>query len=101
MLAGAVRRKVNLALIRAGMDGNARFRSAGHVLSEIVDVLEKFGLELEDTVHTFRLTQAKGRVSFEMNLVKDPLAPVPIRNSSLALHWDTLDTGIEAVAYLG
>lgn len=89
-------------LIRAGMDGNTRFRSPGQAIAQAASVLGKHGLEWGEVIQSFRLTQPKGRMSIDIaRQTDDPFSPIDIRNSALAFHWTTLETGIEVVAYLG
>ena len=101
-LANPIRQKVNADLIRAGMDGNQRFRSAGTALAVISKVLGKYAIEWDEVLNSFQFSQEKGRASIDLAFqTDDPFTPVSIRNTALAFHWDTLETGVEVVAYLG
>jgi len=102
VLSGSQRQKINMALIRAGLDGNKRFRSAGAALSAIAGVLDDNGVEWGEALSDSSLRQAKGRISIELaSKTDDAFSPVQIRNTTLSFHWDTFDSGVEAVAYLG
>lgn len=101
-IANPIRQKVNSDLIRAGMDGNRRFRNAGEALSVIAGVLGKYAIEWDEVLNGFRFGQEKGRASIDLAFqTDDPFTPVSIRNTALAFHWDTLESGVEVVAYLG
>lgn len=97
------KRLVNATLIRSGMDGNKRFRKPGEALARISEVLSDFGIEWDEVLPSFRLSQPKGRITVDLAFSneEDPFSPMPIENTTLAFHWDTLGTGVEAIAYLG
>lgn len=102
VLPGAVKQKINSALIRAGMDGNQRFQSPGMALAKINQVLSEFGIEWDEVINSHRVGQPKGRMTIDLaTQTEDPFSPVSIKNTALAFHWDTLETGIEVIAYLG
>ena len=101
-ISNPIRQKVNADLVRAGMDGNQRFRSAGTALAVISKVLGKYAIEWDEVLNSFGLSQEKGRASIDLAFqTDDPFTPVSIRNTALAFHWDTLESGVEVVAYLG
>jgi hypothetical protein len=101
-ISGAIRTKINAALIRSGMDGNGRFRSTGEALSKINRVLEVFRIEWDEVLQSFLLNQPSGRMNISLaSQTDDHFSPVSIRSTSLAFHWTTLESGIEVVAYLG
>jgi len=96
------RQKINAALIRAGMDGNTRFQSPGMGLAKINEVLQVFGVEWGETINSWALNQPKGKLSVDLaSQTSDPFSPVQIENTALAFHWDTLESGVEIIAYLG
>ncbi len=99
-----VRRDTNQSLLRAGLDGNSRFRSTGQALAAIADTLADNGLELGEAVQAFDVKAPEGRITLDLAIMneEDPFRPVDIFNSMLAFHWSSAtDTGgIEAVAYL-
>jgi len=101
-ISNQVKQKVNAELIRAGMDGNRRFRSASAALSVISDVLGKNSIEWDEVLNGFLFNQDNGRTSINLAFqTEDSFSPVSIQNSSLAFHWDTLESGVEVIAYLG
>ena len=98
-----VRRDTNQGLLRAGLDGNSRFRSTGQALAAIADTLADNGLELGEAVQAFDVKAPEGRITLDLAIMneEDPFRPVDIFNSMLAFHWTTLENGgLEAVAYL-
>jgi len=96
------RQKINASLIRAGMDGNTRFRSPGMGLAKINEVLQVFGVEWGETINSWALNQPKGKLSIDLaSQTSDPFSPVQIENTALSFHWDTLESGVEIIAYLG
>lgn len=94
---------VNRSLIKAGLDGNKRFRSAGEALAKAGSVLAEHGLEWDEVINGFRLNQPNGHVNVRLALTnqEDSYSPTSVENTSLAFFWDTLETGVEAIAYLG
>lgn len=98
-----VRRQANAALIRAGLDGNGRFRKIGEALAKAFDVLNDFGIEPDEVLSAHKFPEAKGRANVELAFKnpEDPFSPEPIANSMLAIQWTELTPGrVEAVAYL-
>lgn len=105
-LSPSVRSKANDALVRARLDGNGRFRSPGHGISEAFDVLSAFDIVVDGHVDGFRVSQPEGTIRIDIALV-DPNAsspfdpPTPITNSVLHFSWYEFKTGnVEIVAYL-
>ena len=98
-----VKSLVNRTLIKAGLDGNTRFRTPGEALSRASNALSEHGLEWDEVINSFQLKQPKGRmnVSLAFTNQEDPFSPTSVGNTALAFFWDTLETGIEAIAYLG
>ena len=93
----------NLALIRAGMDGNGRFHSPGAALTVASKVLEENGLELGEVINGFPLSLPKGQMNLDIAVSNpdDPFSPTTVGKSSLAIQWYKLDGGMyEIVAYL-
>jgi hypothetical protein len=95
--------RVNASLIRAGLDGNTRFRTPSEALARANKVLSDYGLEWDEVINSFQLKQPKGRMNIYLALSNqdDPFSPTSVGNTALAFFWDTLEKGIEAVAYLG
>ena len=99
-----VKSLANAALIRAGLDGNRRFRTPGEALSRANNALSEHGLEWDEVINSFQLNQPKGRLNISIALSNsdDPFSPTSVGNTALAFFWDTLAEGkIEAIAYLG
>jgi hypothetical protein len=91
------------SLIKAGMDGNGRFRSPGDALSKIGNVLSLQGMEWGEVIQSFPLKQPSGNMSIRLAITNpaDPFSPTDISNSVLAFQWYQLESGqYEVVAYL-
>jgi len=102
VLSSSARQKINAELIRAGMDGNKMFRRTGEALQKISEVLDDNGIEWDEILSGGQFNKPKGRASIDLaSQGDDPFSPVSIQNTSLAFHWDTLDLGVEVVAYIG
>lgn len=97
------RTAINNALIDSGMDGNSRFLKTGDALSKISRVLSNFGIEWDEVLPTFILSQPKGNIMVHLawSNEDDPFSPTSIHNTALTFQWDTLATGVEVIAYLG
>ena len=93
----------NAALIRAGMDGNGRFKSPGEALGKASEVLAANGMEWGEVINSLPLRQPQGRmnIGIAMSNPDDPFSPTDINSSALAIQWYQLDGGaFEVVAYL-
>ena len=93
----------NAALIRAGMDGNGRFKSPGEALGRASKVLAANGMEWGEVINSLPLQQPKGRmnIGLAMSNPVDPFSPTDINSSALAVQWYPLDGGAyEVVADL-
>lgn len=98
-----VRSAANMALIKAGMDGNGRFRSPGMALSRISEVLSSHGIEWGQVIQSFPLKQPQGRMVIDLALTNpdDSFSPTDLDNTALAFQWYQLDDDkYEIVAYL-
>ena len=98
-----VRREINSLLIRAGLDGNGRFRSAQQGYARAVDVLQDEGIELDEVVssHLFNLPSGTIRADIAFTDYMDRFSPISIDNSVLYLQYTELRDGVyEVVAYL-
>lgn len=98
-----VKTTANMALIKAGMDGNGRFRSPGTALARISEVLSSHGMEWGQVINSFPLRQPQGRMMIDLALTNpaDSFSPTDIANTALAFQWYGLDNGqYEIVAYL-
>lgn len=98
----STRQKINADLIKVGMDGNSRFRSAGQALASIAEVLKSYDIEWDEVLDGFRFSQAKGRALIYLAAQTDDVfCPISIANTSLSFQWETLSSGVEVIAYLG
>ncbi len=99
----STRRKANGALVKAGLDGNGRFRSVGQGLSKAFDVLATFGIEPDETLNAHLFTGDEGRRTLELAFTnqEDSFSPTNVSNSVLVFSWYTHDQDrIEVLAYL-
>ncbi len=97
------REKVNAALIKAGLDGNGRFRRPSDALAAALNVIGDNGMEQDEVIHADRLRGDSGRITVDIARTNpdDPFSPLSIHNSMLALTWAKLESGaFEGVAYL-
>lgn len=102
-LSPKVRSAGNMDLIRAGLDGNGRFKSPGEALGRASEVLAKHGMEWGEVINAFSLRPPQGNLNIDLALSNptDPFSPMDISNSVLAVQWYQLDSGqYEVVAYL-
>lgn len=97
------RREINSLLIRAGLDGNGRFRSAQQGYARAVDVLQDEGIELDEVVSSHLFNQSSGTIRADIAFTNytDRFSPISIENSVLYLQYTELRDGVyEVVAYL-
>ena len=102
-LSPKVRATTNAALIKAGMDGNGRFRSPGMALARISEVLATHGMEWGQVIQSFPLKEPQGRMNIYLAQTnpEDSFSPMDIDGSMLAFQWYKLeDDKYEIVAYL-
>jgi hypothetical protein len=88
-LATSLKSKINKDLIKAGLDGNGRFRKVGEAINVASGVLQKHGLEEDDVFSADRFRGDSGTANFHMAFTntEDPFSPEPITNSMLAVQW--------------
>lgn len=88
-LATSLKSKINRDLIKAGLDGNGRFRKVGEAINVASGVLQKHGLEEDDVFSADRLSGPDGHATFNMAFSnsEDPFSPDPISNSMLVVQW--------------
>lgn len=97
------RAMINESLVRAGLDGNGRFRSVGMALSAASDVLDDYGLEPDEVLSAWKFSGPSGHTQIRVaeSNRNDPFSPVPVENSVLAFSWHQLAEGRwEALAYM-
>lgn len=103
-LSSSLKSKINRDLIKAGLDGNGRFRKVGEAINVASGVFQKHGLEEDDVFSADRLRGPDGRATFNMAFtnVEDPFSPEPISNSMLVVQWHFFEeTGqYEVLMYL-
>jgi hypothetical protein len=102
-LDSARRSKVNHELVRAGFDGNGRFRSMGAAMNGMHAVLDKAGLELADipSAHYFMRDQATVNFRLAFSNPQDPFSPTEIENTTLHISYTKLsEDKYEVVSYL-
>ena len=102
-LGKADREAINELLVRAGLDGNGRFRSVGMALSAASGVLGDYGLEPDEVLSAWKFRGPSGntQVRVAQSNLNDPFSPMPIENSVLAFSWYQHGEGkVEALAYM-
>lgn len=96
--------KVNQDLIKAGLDGNGRFRRVGEALNTIAKVLDRNGLQQDDVFSADLFRGDKGNRTFAIAYSNpdDPFSPETVGNSMLVVQWHLFEeTGqYEVLAYL-
>lgn len=97
-------RDVNRQLDRKGLDGNKPFRSFGLGLGEVVDVLGRAGIFIDDVIH--KPLSPDGRDTYPLRYKPDDAEPLDpgqiVGNTMLVLTWHQFEeTGNwEMIAYL-
>lgn len=91
------------ALVRAGLDGNGRFKTLGAALAKAGDVLGQNGIEWGEVINSHALQGDRGTLNIDLALTnpEDSFSPTAIDNSMLSFQWYLLTGGqYEVVAYL-
>ena len=102
-LDNATRQRINMALMKKGLDGNLAFQRIGQALNVIAEVLGDAGLEQDEVFSADRFRNDDGRANFNIALSNpiDPFSPTPVNNSALAITWHKYESGrYEVLAYL-
>lgn len=97
------RRLVNRVLNMEGLDGNTYFRKAQQGYAKAVDVLQDYGIELDEVVSSHLFNQSDGRFTVDIAFTnpKDIFSPIPITDSMLAISFHEMPSGrYEVIAYL-
>ena len=101
------RQQANRDLIKAGLDGNGRFKRIGEALNAIARVLERHGIEQDDVFSADRFRAPKGHQTFAIAFSNrdDPFSPETVDNSMLVIQWYRYDGRLgedlfEVLAYL-
>jgi hypothetical protein len=86
-----------------GLDGNKYFRRAQEGYSKAIDVLQDYGIEMDEVVSSHLFNEPKGQ--FTVHLAEtnpdDIFSPIPITNSMLAVSFHQMQSGkFEVIAYL-
>jgi hypothetical protein len=98
------RADINHDLIRAGLDGNGRFKAPGYAHGVAGDVLEKYGYEFAGILSGWDTREDAKVLSLDIakKTPDDPFSPVPVSNTALYFSYTKLaDRRYEVVAYLG
>jgi hypothetical protein len=101
-LTPAIRNKIAKDMKKVGLDGNGRFRKPEEGYSKAVDVLSKYGIELDGIPDSHRFKGDKGSVSVDLawSNKEDPFSPVSM-NSMLAVSFYKLENDkYEVLAYV-
>lgn len=96
------RAAVNEALRGAGFDGNGRFKSASHALSQAFAVLGVKG-DIEPAETVSLQDKAKGQITVRvaMSAASKDTDPTEIKNTLLTFQYTRLENDkVEAIAYL-
>ena len=103
-LDNGLRRKVNDKLLRVGLDGNGRFRKPEQGFARAVEVMQEFGIEMDEVVSSHLFSprpQGTVRVDLAFSNPSDPFSPESITNSMLVLSFFELEKyRFEVIAYL-
>ena len=97
------RKAINAALIKAGMDGNGRFKSIGQAVAKAAEALNDNGYEWGQVTSADLFRRENGHQSLIIaKRTDDPFSPMDVTNTSMFFQWSLLrpDT-YEVVAYLG
>jgi len=97
------RAAISKSLVRAGLDGNGRFRSVGMALSAASGVLGDHGLEPDEVLSAWKFQGQSGSTQIRVARINpnDPFSPMPVKNSALAFSWHQHGEGKwEALAYM-
>lgn len=101
-LTPAIRNKIAKDFKKAGLDGNGRFRKPEEGYSKAVDIISKYGLELDGIPDSHRFRGDKGSVTVDLawSNKEDPFSPTSI-NSMLAVSFYKLeDDKFEVLTYI-
>ena len=97
------RQKVNMALMRSGMDGNKPWPRLGQALNEIGEVLANNGIS-HDIMSADRFRGRDGITRLDVKFINeaDPFSPTPITNSMLVITYHQFEgtDRWEIIAYL-
>lgn len=100
----SLRQKINKAMERKGLDGNGRFRKPEEGYSRAVDVMQEYGIELDEVVSSHLFSpRPSGTVKADIAFTNeaDRFSPASITNSMLYLQYtEVSDDRFEVVAYL-
>lgn len=97
------RQLVNRVLNLEGLDGNKYFRKPQQGYSKAIDVLQDYGIEMDEVVSSHLFNQPEGRITVDLAFTNpdDLFSPIPITNSMLVLTYHQMQSGrFEVVAYL-
>lgn len=98
-----LRSTINAALNKAGLDGNTYFAKSSAGFVRAVEILAKFGIELDEVVSSHLFSGARGRMAVDLAFTnpEDSFSPISISNSMLTLSFHEMESGqFEVIAYL-
>jgi hypothetical protein len=102
-LDNSTRQKINMALMRSGMDGNKPWPRLGQALNEIGEVLANNGIS-HDIMSADRFRGRDGITRLDIDFINeaDPFSPTPITNSMLVITYHQFEETDrwEIIAYL-
>lgn len=86
-----------------GLDGNKYFRRAQEGYSKAIDVLQDYGIEMDEVVSSHLFNEPKGHFTIHLAETnpEDIFSPIPINNSMLVISFHQMQSGkFEVIAYL-
>lgn len=98
----SLKRAINKDLMRAGLDGRARFRKPEQGYTKALEVLADFGIELDEVVSSHLFKGPKGVVTVDVAFSnpEDSFSPDSISNSMLRLDFTDVGNGYEMIGYM-
>jgi hypothetical protein len=102
------REQINAALAEAGLDGNGNFRGPSHGIAATFNVLDDFGITVDDVTgpmlsgDLFMGDSGKRTINLGVPVPDQPfMPPTPIENSMLVFSWYKRQSGnYEILAYV-
>lgn len=97
------KRAINAALRAEGFDGRAWFENPSKGYAKAVDVVGRFGIEVDEVVNSWVFRQESNFISVRMAFSNKAniLSPVEIKNSRLVISWAPRSNGrYEMIVYM-
>lgn len=98
-----IRREVNAALRKEGLDGNGRFESMAWIVNKINEILGYYNMEIIDLITPYTFPGQSGHKSLSFGITPDDdyYSPEEIDNSMVAISYYKHEDGrYDAVVYL-